>query len=47
MEINDDSGIYLLDTDDPVNIRRDNVFRAVFTKDNADAKKALSKFISA
>ena len=47
MEINDDSGIYLLDTDDPVDIRKDNVFKAVFTKENADAKKALSKFISA
>jgi predicted transposase/invertase (TIGR01784 family) len=39
--------IILLENDDPVDIRRDNVFKAVFTKDTPESAIALSKFVSA
>jgi hypothetical protein len=39
--------VYFKDTDDPFDIRYDNVFKAVFTKDTPAAKGALSKLVSA
>jgi predicted transposase/invertase (TIGR01784 family) len=38
---------FILDTDDPVDIRKDNVFKAVFTKNTLESTRALSKLISA
>jgi hypothetical protein len=38
---------YLLDTDDPIDIRKDNVFKAVFAKGTPESTGALSKLISA
>ena len=37
----------ITDTDDPIDIRYDNVFKAVFTKNTPASKGALSKLISA
>jgi len=39
--------IQFKDTDEPLDIRYDNVFKAVFTKDNPSSRGALSKLISA
>jgi predicted transposase/invertase (TIGR01784 family) len=39
--------IYLSDTDDPIDIRYDNVFKAVFTQETPESKGALSKLVSA
>ena len=39
--------IYLDDSDDIIDICRDNVFKAVFTRNNPVSKGALSKLISA
>jgi predicted transposase/invertase (TIGR01784 family) len=41
------NSIFLTDADDPIDIRKDNVFKAVFTKNNPMSKAALSKLISA
>jgi len=38
---------FLTDEDDPIDIRIDGVFKAVFTKDTPAAKRALSKLVSA
>ena len=38
---------FLTDADDPVDIRIDGVFKAVFTKNTPAARGALSKFVSA
>ena len=37
----------VLDTDDPLDIRKDNVFKAVFTKNTPESLNALSKLVSA
>jgi hypothetical protein len=37
----------VLDTDDPLDICRDNVFKAVFTKKTPEARGALSRLVSA
>jgi hypothetical protein len=39
--------IIISDTDDPVDICRDNVFKAVFTKDSPQSRGSLSKLLSA
>jgi len=39
--------MFLLDDDDPIDIRYDNVFKAVFTKESPESQQALSKLISA
>jgi len=39
--------IFLTEADDPIDIRRDNVFKAVFTKDTPESTGALSKLVSA
>jgi predicted transposase/invertase (TIGR01784 family) len=39
--------IYFTENDDPLDIRHDNVFKAVFTKDMPESKKALGKLVSA
>ena len=39
--------VFLLDDDDPIDIRLDYVFKAVFTKANPESKGALSKLVSA
>ena len=39
--------VYFKETDDPIDIRYDNVFKAVFTRDNPASRRALSKLISA
>ena len=39
--------VYLNDSDDLIDICRDNVFKAVFTRDTPESKGALSKLISA
>ena len=39
--------IFLMEDDDPVDIRRDNVFKAVFTRDTQLSNAALSKLVSA
>ena len=39
--------MFLHEDDDPVDIRRDNVFKAVFTKETPEARGALSKLVSA
>lgn len=39
--------IQFSDSDDPIDIRYDNVFKAVFTKDTPASRGALSKLISA
>ena len=39
--------MFLRDDDDPIDIRRDNVFKAVFTKDTPESSGALSKLVSA
>ena len=39
--------IFFSDTDDILDIRRDNVFKAVFTKETPESQKALSKLVSA
>ena len=39
--------IFLQEDDDPVDIRRDNVFKAVFARDTPESTGALSKLISA
>ena len=41
------SNIQLNEDDDPIDIRYDNVFKAVFTKDIPASRTALSKLISA
>jgi predicted transposase/invertase (TIGR01784 family) len=41
------SKIYFKDDDDPIDIRYDNVFKAVFTKDTPNSRGALSRLISA
>jgi predicted transposase/invertase (TIGR01784 family) len=38
---------YFTDADDPIDIRQDNVFKAVFTRDTPASKTALSKLVSA
>jgi predicted transposase/invertase (TIGR01784 family) len=38
---------FILDTDDPVDIRKDNVFQAVFVKSTPESTGALSKLVSA
>jgi predicted transposase/invertase (TIGR01784 family) len=39
--------IHLDENDDLIDIRRDNVFKAVFTKDSVESRKALAALISA
>ena len=39
--------ITISETDDPIDIRRDNVFKAVFTKDIPESRNALSQLLSA
>jgi hypothetical protein len=39
--------IKISETDDPIDICRDNVFKAVFTKDTPESRGALSKLLSA
>jgi len=39
--------IYFSDADDPIDIRYDNVFKAVFTRDTPGSKTALSDLVSA
>ena len=39
--------VYIEENDDPIDIRYDRVFKAVFTKDIPASQKALSKLISA
>ena len=39
--------VFLLDDDDPIDIRRDCVFKAVFTKETPESLGALSKLVSA
>jgi len=39
--------IYFTDADDPIDIRYDPVFKAVFTKETPAAKTALSDLVSA
>jgi hypothetical protein len=39
--------MYFTENDDPIDIRRDNVFKAVFTKDIPASQKALGKLVSA
>jgi predicted transposase/invertase (TIGR01784 family) len=39
--------IFFNEEDDPVDIRHDNVFKAVFTKSNPASQGALSKLVSA
>jgi len=39
--------IYFTDADDLIDIRQDNVFKAVFTRDSPASKTALSKLVSA
>ena len=41
------ANVYLSDEDDLIDIRHDNVFKAVFTKDNPASKGALSRLVSA
>ena len=41
------SNIFLTEDDDPIDIRRDNVFKAVFARDTAESTQALSKLVSA
>jgi hypothetical protein len=38
---------FFTDNDDPIDIRYDNVFKAVFTRDSPASKGALSKLVSA
>ena len=38
---------YISDSDDPVDIRKDNVFKAVFTRETEASKGAVSKLVSA
>jgi hypothetical protein len=38
---------FILDTDDPVDIRLDNVFKAVFTRNTPESIGALAKLVSA
>ena len=39
--------IFLLDDDDPIDIRHDNVFKSVFTRNNPASQGALSRLVSA
>jgi predicted transposase/invertase (TIGR01784 family) len=39
--------VHFADDDDPIDIRYDNVFKAVFTRDIPQSQKALSKLVSA
>ena len=39
--------VYLDETDDPVNICYDNVFKAVFTRGTPESQAALSGLVSA
>ena len=39
--------MFLQEDDDPIDIRRDNVFKAVFTRDTPESSKALSALVSA
>jgi hypothetical protein len=39
--------IYFTESEDLLDIRSDNVFKAVFTKDMPESKKALGKLVSA
>jgi hypothetical protein len=39
--------LYFTEDDDPVDIRYDNVFKAVFTKNTPESQGALSKLVSA
>jgi predicted transposase/invertase (TIGR01784 family) len=39
--------VYLDDADDPVDIRYDNVFKAVFTRNTPESRTALSRLVSA
>ena len=41
------TNIYFSETEDVIDIRRDNVFKAVFARDTQISKGALSKLISA
>jgi hypothetical protein len=41
------STIYLDETDDPINICYDNVFKAVFTRNTPESQIALSRLVSA
>jgi len=41
------NNIFITKDDDPIDIRRDNVFKAVFTKDTPESTGALSKLVSA
>ncbi|MDR1390019.1 MAG: hypothetical protein LBJ31_08590, partial [Treponema sp.] len=36
----------LAEDDDPLDIRLDNVFKAVFTRDSPESKEALSRMVS-
>ncbi|MDR2543805.1 MAG: Rpn family recombination-promoting nuclease/putative transposase [Treponema sp.] len=42
-----DTNFLVLENDDPLDIRKDNVFKAVFTKETPESKGALSKLVSA
>ena len=39
--------LFLMEDDDPIDIRHDHVFKAVFTKENPASRGALSKLVSA
>jgi hypothetical protein len=41
------NAVYLDDTDDPVDICYDNVFKAVFTRNTPESRTALSRLVSA
>jgi len=47
METNQNRSQQMLETDDPLDIRKDFIFKAVFTKETPYAKQALSKLVSA
>jgi hypothetical protein len=39
--------MYFTEYDDPIDIRYDNVFKAVFTRGTPESQKALSRLVSA
>ena len=39
--------VFFTDADDPVDIRKDSIFKAVFTRDTPESTGALSRFVSA
>ena len=47
METNQNKPLQILETDDPLDIRKDIVFKAVFTRETSKARQALSRLVSA